>query len=67
MFTTILNKIDDIVWGIPTIILILATGILLTIRLRGVQFTKLGLGIKNLFKKVLTRSFEKWYTNVAIV
>ena len=51
MFTTILNKIDDIVWGIPTIILILATGILLTIRLRGVQFTKLGLGIKNLFKK----------------
>ncbi|MCI6809577.1 MAG: sodium:alanine symporter family protein, partial [Spirochaetia bacterium] len=49
MFTTILNKIDDIVWGIPTIILILATGILLTIRLRGVQFTKLGLGIKNLF------------------
>ena len=51
MFTTILNKIDGIVWGIPTIILILATGILLTIRLRGVQFTKLGLGIKNLFKK----------------
>ncbi|MDD7268402.1 MAG: alanine:cation symporter family protein, partial [Treponema sp.] len=51
MFTTILNKIDDIVWGIPTIILILSTGILLTIRLRGVQFTKLGLGIKNLFKK----------------
>ncbi|MCQ2593399.1 MAG: alanine:cation symporter family protein [Treponema sp.] len=51
MFTTILNKIDDIVWGIPTIILILATGILLTIRCRGVQFAKLGLGFKSLFKK----------------
>lgn len=51
MFTTILNKVDDIVWGIPTIILILATGLLLTIRLRGVQFTKLGLGIRSLFKK----------------
>ncbi len=50
-FTDILNKIDDIVWGIPTIVLILLTGILLTIRLRGVQFTKLGLGFKSLFKK----------------
>ena len=51
MFTNILNTLDDIVWGIPTIILILATGLLLTIRLRGVQFAKLGLGIKSLFKK----------------
>ncbi|MCQ2575591.1 MAG: alanine:cation symporter family protein, partial [Treponema sp.] len=50
-FTDVLNKIDDVVWGIPTIILILITGLLLTIRLRGVQFTKLGLGIKSLFKK----------------
>ena len=51
MFDKILNRIDDIVWGIPTIILIRATGILLTSRLRGVQFTKLGLGIKSLFKR----------------
>lgn len=51
MFTTILTKIDDFVWGIPTIILILATGLLLTIRLRGVQFSKLSLAIKSLFKK----------------
>jgi len=51
MFTNVLNTIDDIVWGIPTIILILATGLLLTIRLRGVQFSKLGLGFKSLFKK----------------
>jgi len=51
MFTTVLNTIDDIVWGIPTIVLILVTGILLTIRLRGVQFTKLGRAIKSMFKK----------------
>jgi len=51
MFDQILTAIDDFVWGIPTIVLILATGILLTIRLRGVQFTKLGLGFKELFKK----------------
>lgn len=51
MFDTILNKIDDIVWGIPTIVLILATGLLLTIRLRGIQFRKLGLGFKTMFAK----------------
>lgn len=50
-FSQILNSIDDIVWGIPTIVLILATGLLLTIRLRGVQFRKLGLGFRSLFKK----------------
>ncbi|MCR4823695.1 MAG: sodium:alanine symporter family protein [Treponema sp.] len=51
MFDQILTKIDDIVWGIPTIALILVTGILLTIRLHGVQFTKLGRGFKSMFKK----------------
>jgi len=51
MFDTILNTIDDIVWGIPTIILILVTGLLLTIRLRGLQFRKLGMAFKSMFKK----------------
>ena len=37
----ILNKIDDLVWGIPLIVLILAVGIFLTIRLRGIQFSQL--------------------------
>ena len=49
MFDTILTKIDDIVWGTPTILLILVTGIILTIRLKGIQFTKLTLGFKSLF------------------
>lgn len=51
MFDKILIAIDDFVWGIPTIALILVTGILLTIRLHGVQFTKLGRGFKTLFAK----------------
>lgn len=51
MFTEIINKIDKFVWGVPTIVLILATGLLLTIRLRGVQFSKLGRGFKSMFKK----------------
>ena len=50
-FDSILEKIDNIVWGLPTIILILATGILLTVRLKGVQFSKLGRGFKTLFSK----------------
>lgn len=37
-----LTKVDNFVWGIPLIILILATGIFLTIRLKGVQFRRLG-------------------------
>ena len=50
-FNDILVKIDDVVWGIPTIVLILATGLILTIRCRGIQFTKLGRAFKQIFKK----------------
>lgn len=51
MFTKILDKIDNIVWGIPTIVLILVTGIAMTIASRGIQFTKLGRAFKSIFKK----------------
>ena len=43
---SVLNKIDDLVWGIPLIVLILAVGIFLTVRLKGIQFTKLFTAIK---------------------
>ena len=51
MFSSIVTKIDDFVWGIPTMVLILATGLILTIRARGIQFTKLGRAFKGIFKK----------------
>ncbi len=51
MFEQILDKIDDVVWGLPTIILILATGLVVTIASRGIQFTKLGRAFKGIFKK----------------
>ena len=44
-----LQKIDDFVWGIPLIVLILAVGIFLTIRLHGLQITKLSLALKSIF------------------
>lgn len=46
---SILKTIDDYVWGIPLIVLILAVGILLTIRLKGLQITKLALAVKHVF------------------
>ena len=47
----ITQKIDDMVWGVPTIILILGCGIFLTFRLKGVQFRKLGLALKYMIAK----------------
>ncbi len=41
-----LDAIDSFVWGVPLIVLILVVGIFLTIRLKGLQFTKLGKAIK---------------------
>lgn len=43
---TVLGIIDDAVWGVPLIVLILAGGLLLTIRLKGAQFTQLGRAFK---------------------
>ncbi len=37
----LLIKIDDIVWGVPLIVLIMATGIYLTIRMKGLQIRHL--------------------------
>ena len=36
-----LKYVDDLVWGVPLIVAILLTGIYLTIRLKGIQITKL--------------------------
>lgn len=42
----VISQIDSYVWGIPLIILIMACGILLTIRLRFLQIRKLGTALK---------------------
>ena len=47
----ILKTIDGYVWGIPTIALILFTGILMTIASGGIQFKNLGRAFKGIFKK----------------
>ena len=50
-FSEIVSKIDGVVWGIPTMVLILATGLIMTFAARGIQFTKLGRAFKGIFKK----------------
>lgn len=44
----LLKSIDDFIWNIPLIILILAVGVFLTVRLKGLQITRLKLAVKNL-------------------
>lgn len=45
-----LVTLDGYVWGMPLIVLILFTGLLLTIRLHGMQFSKIGMGFRLMFK-----------------
>lgn len=45
----VLKQLDDLVWGIPLIVLILAVGIFMTIRLRGLQVRRFSLALRNLF------------------
>lgn len=52
MFDTIdsvLKSIDNFIWGLPLIILILAVGLFMTVRLKGLQITKFPLAVKELF------------------
>ena len=46
---TALTTIDDFIWGLPLIIAILAVGLFMTFRLKGLQVTKFPLAVKELF------------------
>ncbi len=45
-FDSILATIDDWVWGVPLMVLILFGGLLLTLRLKGLQFSQLGRALR---------------------
>ena len=49
-FMDFLTMLDDFAWGVPMLCLIVGGGLLLTIRLRGLQFRKLGLALKYMWK-----------------
>ena len=48
--TSLLQKINDLIWGVPLLVLILSGGVLLTIRLRGMQIRRLPLALKWMVK-----------------
>ena len=50
MVNQFLVKVDDLVWGVPLMVLILAGGILLTARLGLLQMRRLPLALKWMFK-----------------
>ncbi len=50
-FSEIINTIDDIVWGVPLIVIIMACGITLTAKTGFLQFRKLGLALKYMMAK----------------
>lgn len=52
----VLDVINHYVWGLPTLILLVGTGILLTVRLRGLQFTKLWYAHTLAFRKSQDKS-----------
>lgn len=47
----ILNRINVVLWGPPSLILLAGTGLFLTLQLRGLQFTKLRYALKLAFTK----------------
>ena len=49
-FTNFLGKVDDIVWGLPLIILIIVCGIYLTIRLKFLQIVHLPKALRFMIK-----------------
>ncbi|MCQ2509619.1 MAG: sodium:alanine symporter family protein [Lachnospiraceae bacterium] len=49
-FTAFLEKIDDFVWGVPLMVLILSGGLVLTLRLKVLQLRKLPLALKWMVK-----------------
>lgn len=48
---TFLDKLDGLVWGPPLLLLLVGTGLYLTIRLKCIQITKLPFALKALFSK----------------
>ena len=49
--TKVLEWIRDAVWGVPTMVLLLGTGLLFTVRLKGMTFLRFPRAVKMIFEK----------------
>ena len=53
--TNVNGAINGVVWGIPMLVLLVGTGIMLTIRTKGLQFRKFGYAMRNTIGKVFQK------------
>ena len=51
LFASLMESLNNFVWGPPMMILLLGVGLFLTIGLRFMSLTKIGYGFRQLFKK----------------
>ena len=51
LLNTFISSASNLVWGVPMLVLLVGTGLYLTIRLKGMQFWALGHAIKLIFQK----------------
>ena len=49
------NEVNGIVWGLPILILLVGTGIFMTLRCRGIQFAHFGYAMKNTLGKIFKK------------
>lgn len=54
-FMSTIDKIDAFLWGIPLLVLLVGTGIFMTIRLTGLQFRKFGYAMQQTIGKVFSK------------
>ena len=65
--TDFLKWLSDILWGPPTLILIVGTGLLLTFRIGFYQFSSLPYALKLAFSKNQDRTSERGYLPFPII
>ncbi len=53
------NWLNNIVWGIPALVLLMSAGIILTVGLKGFQFRKFGYAMKNTVGKMFQKQEAK--------
>ncbi len=56
LIITVNSKINALVWGLPMMVLLMGTGILLTIVTKGIQFRKLPFAFKEVLGKLFSKS-----------
>lgn len=58
VFETLLTQLNDLVWGVPMLVMILSTGLYLTVRLQFMPIRRIGMGFRLLFRSPASSNGE---------